>query len=211
MIYVYKQELLLNNRQGFISHEIQPTKQISVDSVNKKESNLIFFFIYFRFLSEGNILSKTQDCTNGAPSILISFFMQHFLNLKIVIHWNTRTRAQTHTIYIYVVYSISFQTFLFRHLKLSWKFSILLLHILWDDWPIFMILGSNQQLQQSLEYNLLKPDCHSWWISKMHSDTLEEGYAIKFCFKLGKNATETYRMLQAAFGASCMNRASVFE
>ena len=42
-------------------------------------------------------------------------------------------------------------------------------------------------------------------------DTLEEWYAIKLCFKLGKNATETYGMLQSAFGASCMNRASVFE
>ena len=42
-------------------------------------------------------------------------------------------------------------------------------------------------------------------------DTLEERYAIKFCFKLGKNTTETYGMLQTAFGASCMNRASVFE
>ena len=41
--------------------------------------------------------------------------------------------------------------------------------------------------------------------------TLEEWYAIKFNFKLGKNATETYEMLQTAFGASCMNRASVFE
>ena len=39
-------------------------------------------------------------------------------------------------------------------------------------------------------------------------DTLEERYAIKFCFKLGKNATEMYGMLQTAFGASCMNRAS---
>ena len=38
-------------------------------------------------------------------------------------------------------------------------------------------------------------------------DTLEE----KFCFKLGKNATETYGMLQTGFGSSCMNRASVFE
>ena len=36
-------------------------------------------------------------------------------------------------------------------------------------------------------------------------DTLEEWYAIKFCFKLGKNATETYGILQAAFGASYMN------
>ena len=41
----------------------------------------------------------------------------------------------------------------------------------------------------------------------MHSDTLEEWYAIKFSFKLGK----TNGMLQTAFGASCMNRASVFE
>ena len=45
----------------------------------------------------------------------------------------------------------------------------------------------------------------------MQSDTLEERYAIKFCFKLGKNATETYGMLHTAFGASCMKRASVFE
>ena len=42
-------------------------------------------------------------------------------------------------------------------------------------------------------------------------DTLKERYAIKFCFKLGKNATETYEMLQTAFRPSCMNRASVFE
>ena len=88
---------------------------------------------------------------------------------------------------------------------------MLLLYILWDDWPIFMILISNEQLQQQLEYTLLKPDCHSWWISKMQSereDTLEERYAIKFCFKLGKKATEMYGMLQTTFGASCMNRAS---
>ena len=42
-------------------------------------------------------------------------------------------------------------------------------------------------------------------------DTLENRYAIKFCFKLGQNATETYGMLQIAFRPSCMNRASVFE
>ena len=93
----------------------------------------------------------------------------------------------------------------------SWKFTMLLLYILWDDWPIFMISASNEQLQQEFEYTLLKPDCHRWWISKMQSDTLEERYAIKFCFKLGKNATEMYGMLQTAFGASCMNQASIFE
>ena len=57
------------------------------------------------------------------------------------------------------------------------------------------------------------------WLSQLvnfklqpgREDTLEERYAIKFCFKLGKNATETYGMLQTAFGASCMNWAWVFE
>ena len=99
---------------------------------------------------------------------------------------------------------ISFQTFFvwaFIIVIDSWKFSMLLLYILWDDWPIFMILGSNEQLQQQLEFTLLKPDYHSWWISKMQSvceDTLEEWYAIKFCFKLGKrpqNRMECFRLL----------------
>ena len=51
----------------------------------------------------------------------------------------------------------------------------------------------------------------AWWSQlvnfKMQSDTLEEWYAIKLCFKLIKNATETCGMPQT----SCMNRASVFE
>ena len=43
-------------------------------------------------------------------------------------------------------------------------------------------------------------------------DTLEERYAIKFCFKLGRNdASETYGMIQIAFRLSRTNRASVFE
>ena len=76
---------------------------------------------------------------------------------------------------------------------------MLLLYILRDDWLIFMISGSKEQLQQQLEYTLLKSDCHSWWISKMQSDTLEERYAIKFCFKLGKKMPpkrmECFRLL----------------
>ena len=113
-----------------------------------------------------------------------------------------------------MVHTISFQNFFVQAFKIvvdSWKFTMLLLYILWDDWPIFMISASNQQLQQQLEYTLLKPDCHSWWISKIQSNTLEERYAIKLCFKLVKNVTETYGMLHTAFGASCMNRAWVFE
>ena len=115
---------------------------------------------------------------------------------------------------MYEVHTISFQTFFVWAFKIvidSWKFSILLLYILWDDGPILMISGSNQQLQQQLEYILLKPDYHSWWILKMQSGLEEERYAIKFSFKLGKNATETYGMLQTAFRPSCMNRAWVFE
>ena len=107
------------------------------------------------------------------------------------------------------------QTFFVQAFKIVvdyWKFSILLLYILWHDWPIFMISGSNQQLQQESEYTLLKPDCHCWWISKMQSGREEEWYAIKLRFKLGKTAaTETYGMLQTAFRPSCMNRASVSE
>ena len=116
------------------------------------------------------------------------------------------------------MHSISFQTFFVQAFKIvldSWNFTMLLLYILWDEWPISMISRSNEQLQQQLEYTLLKPDCHSWWISEMQSgreNTLEERYAIKYFFKLGKNAaTETYGMLQTAFGASCLNQASVFE
>ena len=77
-----------------------------------------------------------------------------------------------------------------------------------------MISTSNEQLQLQLKYTLLKPDCHSWWISKIQSgrqDTLEERYATTFCFKLGKTATKTYGMVKTAFRPSCMNRASVFE
>ena len=99
----------------------------------------------------------------------------------------------------------------FRIVVDSWKFSMLSLYILWDDRPIFLISASNEHLQQELEYTLLKPNCHSQLISKMQSDTSEERYTIKFCFKLGKNDTETYGMLQTAFRPSCMNRASVFE
>ena len=96
------------------------------------------------------------------------------------------------------MHTISFLTFFVWAFKIvveSWKFTILLLYILWDDWLTFMSLCSNEQLQQQLEYTLPKRDCHNWWISKMKSDTLEERYTIKFCFKL---ATKTYGMLQTA-------------
>ena len=97
----------------------------------------------------------------------------------------------------YEVHTISFQPFFVWAFKIgvdSWKFTMLLLYILCDSRLFFMISVSKEQLQQQLEYTLRKPDCHSWWISKIQSDNLEERYAIKFCFKLGKNVTETYGM-----------------
>ena len=42
-------------------------------------------------------------------------------------------------------------------------------------------------------------------------DTLEERYVIKLCFEPGKDAIETYGILQTVFRSSCVNRASVFE
>ena len=90
-----------------------------------------------------------------------------------------------------------FPDFFVRAFKIvvdTWKFSMLLLYILWDDWPMYMISGLNELLQKQLEYTLLKPDCHCWWISKMQSgrqDTLAERYAIQFRLKLVKKATET--------------------
>ena len=62
-----------------------------------------------------------------------------------------------------MMHSIRLQTFFVQTFKIvidSWKFTMLLLYILWDDWPIFMISSSNEQLQHELEYTLLKPDCH---------------------------------------------------
>ena len=52
-----------------------------------------------------------------------------------------------------------------------------------------MISSSKEQLQQQLDYTLLKPDYHNWGNSKMQSgsgNTLEERYAMKFCVKLEK-------------------------
>ena len=126
---------------------------------------------------------------------------------------HTHAHAHTHTslslsLYIYIYF---FFVWPFKIVVDSWQFSMLLLCILWDDWSIFMSSGSNEQLQHKLEYTLLKPDCHSWWISKTQSDILEERYAIILFFKVGKNATEMYGMLQPAFRPYYMNRASVFE
>ena len=99
------------------------------------------------------------------------------------------------------MHAICFQSFFEWAFKIgvdTWKFTMLLLYILWDDWLIFMISGSNEQLQQELQYTLLKPDCHSWWISKIQSGREEERCAITFFFKLRKmpkKRMECFRLL----------------
>ena len=145
-------------------------------------SSFFFFFYYRRFVFKTDI-----KLANISPRVLtIRQGTEILYKMKF---W---TRIITYHYFIQA----------FKIVVDTWKFSMILLYILWDDWPIFMISASNEQLQQ-LEYTLLKPDCHSLWISKMqsgHEDILEERYAIKLCFKLGKNATETYGMHQTAFG-----------
>ena len=110
-----------------------------------------------------------------------------------------RSRLRSANLYMYEVLT-TFFVWAFKIVVDSWKFTTLLLYILWDDWPIFMILSLNEQLQQQLEYTLLKPDCHSWSISKMQSDTLEERYAIKFYFKLGKMPQKLMECFRLLFG-----------
>ena len=46
-------------------------------------------------------------------------------------------------------------------------------------------------------------------IFKMCAST-EQRICIKFCFKIGKTATETYHLLQQAYGEDAMGRTQVF-
>ena len=58
----------------------------------------------------------------------------------------------------------------------SWQFSMLLLYILWDDWPNFVLSRSNEQLQQQLEYTQLKPDWNSSQLVKFKNAILTWGH-----------------------------------
>ena len=101
-------------------------------------------------------------------------------------------------IHIYVVHSISFQTFLHRHLKLSNTLENSLYYCntsyeMTDQFLWFL---------QQLEYTLLKSDCQSWWVSKVQSgreDTLEEQYAIRLCFELRKMPQKPWECFRLLF------------
>jgi len=42
-------------------------------------------------------------------------------------------------------------------------------------------------------------------------ESTEQRICIKFCVKIGKTATETYQLLQQAFGEDAMGRTQVFD
>lgn len=42
------------------------------------------------------------------------------------------------------------------------------------------------------------------------SELREQRYAVKFCVRLGKTATETFQMMRTAYGDYCMSRAARF-
>ena len=158
----------------------------------RKESDLIIV-IY-----EALCFDVAQGRMNGAPNetrthscrfaSLACLPLHHETDLIIVNskcrrYWKSKKKCK------YVVHSVRFQTFCTdiqncrRLLKIQYVIAIHFMRWLTNFYDF------NEQLQQQMEYTLLKSDCHSWWISKMQSgreDTLEERYAIKFCFKLGK-------------------------
>ena len=41
-------------------------------------------------------------------------------------------------------------------------------------------------------------------------ESTEQRISIKFCFKIGKTATETHQLLQQAYGEDAMGRTQVF-
>ena len=41
--------------------------------------------------------------------------------------------------------------------------------------------------------------------------TVEQRYAVKFCFKLGKSASETFELIKQAYGDDALSRTRVFE
>ncbi len=75
--------------------------------------------------------------------------IQNFQESTIILNACTKKRLETywrHHVNRYGVYSICLLTFFVQAFKIaveSWRFSMLLLYILWDDWPIFMLSGSN--------------------------------------------------------------------
>ena len=88
-----------------------------------------------------------------------------------------------------MVPSISFLTIFVQAFKIvvhSWKFTVIAIHLM--RW-LTNFYDFRFKSTVTVAIRIHPTDCHCWWISKIQSgreDTLEERYAIKFCFKLGK-------------------------
>ena len=113
---------------------------------------------------------------------LFLFCCLFFFKLKLilfhnrVIHYYTRrslifSSALFIYIYIYIYIYIrgafnkspDFFVHAFKIVVDFWKFSMLLLYIIWDDWPFFMISDSNEHLQQELKLSQLKNFKNAIW------------------------------------------------
>ena len=93
-------------------------------------------------------------------------------------------------VHIYVVPSISFQTFLqaFEIVVDSWNYSMLLLYIWWDGLTIFFNFTFKWTGGAWIGIHPTKALLSQLEDFKNTIWSLEEWYARKFCFKLGKNA-----------------------
>ena len=114
---------------------------------------------------------------------------------------------------MHVVHSISFQNFFVQAFKIivdSCKFNVIAIHLM--RW-LTNFYDFRFKSTATAEIRIHRTKVWSSQLVNFKNAiwTLEERYAIKFSFKLGKYATKTYGMLQTAFWPSCMNRASVFE
>ena len=119
-------------------------------------------------------------------------------------------------IYIYVVFSISFQTFMYRHL--NWRRLLRIqdvIEILLTRW-LTNFYDFSFKLTATAAIGIHPTYAWLWQLVNFKNAIWTWGHfrrtiCNKLCFKLGKNATETYGMLQTAFRPSCMNQAWVFE
>ena len=125
-------------------------------------STLFMIFSSFFLCLSLSLSTKVIDWYEGSMLItsahynslanLREIWILTFLSFSFM--WWTNRWMDRYLVYYSMNYEvpwISFKTFFvqaFRIVVDSWKFSMLLLYILWDDWPIFMISGSNEQLQQ---------------------------------------------------------------
>ena len=122
---------------------------------------------------------------------------------------STHTHTHTHT-HTYVVHSIGFQTFLYRHwkcrrlLKIHYVIAMHLMRWLTN----FYDFRFKSRATAAIGIHPTKA-----WLSQLvnFKNAVWTGGHFRRTFKLEKNATETYGMLQTAFGPSCMNGASAFE